>query len=199
MKLLSKRINIFGRSLLLLVTPLFFISVNHNYLTIIILCVIVFLSLSSITYDKKKDILCDNTVVEVSTTKNHVRQSKMHIQLDERQLLLDKLHHSSIYKDIIQNANNGNYHISEETWKSLAEVIDTTFDGFTTNINSRTALSEIEIHICYLIKIGMSPAKVALFLCRNRNSISMSRRRMYKKITGEDGSAKDFDSYILSL
>lgn len=58
-------------------------------------------------------------------------------------------------------------------------------------------LSGEEIKACYLSKIGVKPGAVSILL--HQENISIYRKRIYEKLTGKRGSAKDLDRYIATL
>ena len=59
--------------------------------------------------------------------------------------------------------------------------------------------SEHEYHICLLIKLGIRPVDIAVLTAHGKESISITRRRMYKKVYGVDGEPQKWDDIICSL
>ena len=64
-------------------------------------------------------------------------------------------------------------------------------------IQESVPLNESEKKICYLIKIGVKPGAIAILL--NLGNASIYRKRLYEKLTGKKGNAKDLDCYISNL
>ena len=60
-------------------------------------------------------------------------------------------------------------------------------------------LSDSEYLVCLLVRTGFSPADIGILTQQSPSNISNIRKRLYLKMTGKDGSPKDFDKYIKSL
>ena len=56
-----------------------------------------------------------------------------------------------------------------------------------------------EYHICLLIRLHISPSSISNLVELSNSGVSLSRKRMLEKVCGKDGTAKDFDKFILSL
>ncbi len=74
-----------------------------------------------------------------------------------------------------------------------------TFPTFRQQLFDLYDFSEMEYHICLLIKCRQSPTNMARLLATATSTISQSRLRMQQKVFGDGGTAKDWDSYILGL
>lgn len=118
---------------------------------------------------------------------------------------------TKILPQILSFKNSGIYHlfhqwsegsakITGEQWKELQAAIDLTYPRFTDRLLTlHPKLSEIELRICYLIKISLPLKTIAQMLNRNNSAITNARTRMYKKLKGEEGKAKFFDQFIADL
>ena len=73
------------------------------------------------------------------------------------------------------------------------------FPTFRDDLYALYALSDTEYHICMLTKVEVSPSNIAKLMATGVSTISQSRLRMQQKVFGGQGSAKDWDAYILSL
>lgn len=60
-------------------------------------------------------------------------------------------------------------------------------------------ISEQELQICCLTKLGIPVSRMAVLLVKTSQGISLGRKRLYKKMTGKQGTAQDFDNLILSF
>ena len=60
-------------------------------------------------------------------------------------------------------------------------------------------LSCNDYQVCLLVKLGFGPADLAILTGLSASNISNIRKRLLMKMTGKDGSTKDFDRYIRSL
>ena len=84
-------------------------------------------------------------------------------------------------------------------WKLIEERLLQTFPTFRDSLYSLYSLSETEYHICMLIKLEVSPSNMAKLMATGTSTISQSRLRMQQKVFNGQGTAKDWDNYVLSL
>ena len=106
---------------------------------------------------------------------------------------------SGIYHFFHQWSENSDK-ITDTHWKELQAAIDLTYPRFTDRLLTLyPKLSEIELRICYLIKISLPLKTIAQMLSRSNSAITNARIRMYKKLKGEDGKAEFFDQFIADL
>lgn len=131
-----------------------------------------------------------------------ISNQRIKIGLNEKDCLESSLRQSEIYQLFHQAAHQEDKlkSISEESWKQLQTIIDTTYHNFTEQLYALSPkLSEHDLRICYLIKIRIQTKDIAKILCRTLSAISNSRVRLYKKIHGVDGTSDMFDKFILDL
>ena len=85
--------------------------------------------------------------------------------------------------------------ISGEERKMLISL----FDSYEEISRLKAVLSESEYELCLLVKLGFAPSQINMLTGRSLQDIANIRKRMYNRITGKDGSSRDFDRYIKSL
>ena len=73
------------------------------------------------------------------------------------------------------------------------------FDSYEEISRLKAVLSESEYELCLLVKLGFTPSQINMLTGRSLQDISNIRKRMYNRITGKDGSSRDFDRYVKSL
>ena len=73
------------------------------------------------------------------------------------------------------------------------------FDSYEEISRLKAVLSESEYELCLLVKLGFAPSQISLLTGRSRSDITNIRKRLYNRITGKDGTSKDFDRHIKSL
>ena len=89
---------------------------------------------------------------------------------------------------------------SSDDWAELFRAVDEMHPTFAPAL--QRDLPDLALHerrLCYLVKIKIKPRRIAQLLGVGDNNVSMWRKRLYKRATGKEGGAKDFDRYILSL
>lgn len=114
---------------------------------------------------------------------------------EDRSIKEEQLQSSAIYRYFHEQA--GNPSIDKEAWEQLRTQLDETYDDLTHRLRQlHMGISEIELRICYLVKLSIKVTDMAQMLCRTKSAISIARSRLYKKLTGKEGSASDLDTFI---
>lgn len=133
-----------------------------------------------------------HALLELSVDKDRIEQQ-------ERSLLVLRLQRSAIYA-FFHRATHEDAKITSENWQELQVAIDVAYNGFTGRLYSLCPnLSEMELHICWLVKIQLTPKDMAQIVGRSQSAVSMARTRLYKKIHQEEGTTSDFDKFIADL
>ena len=105
----------------------------------------------------------------------------------------------SDYYQMIRPRIAAGENMSDEDWREMEQQINAVYTGFTRKLRSLYDFSDVEFQVCLLIKLGVSNNSIAAVINRAPNSVSSIRGRLYKKILGEDGGAKEWDDFVLSL
>lgn len=59
-------------------------------------------------------------------------------------------------------------------------------------------LTQLEFEITILVKLGFIPSEIAMITGNSMSNISNVRKRLYTKMTGKQGTSKNFDEYVKS-
>lgn len=137
--------------------------------------------------------------IELDTMLLTVETQSIEIQQRRRKYLLSQLRESSLYIRIMLHAGEEKFHLTDDEWQQLAQSIDEVFNNFTHRLFVLVELTDIELKVCYLIKIGVTPTAISTMLYKSKTAISMIRQRLYKKITNKVGTPKQLDDFILSF
>lgn len=89
--------------------------------------------------------------------------------------------------------------LSDEDWKELEKLVNSTYNGFKENLYDIYNLSLFEYRVCLLIKINIQPIDIGKLTEHSKESISSTRRRLYEKVFHIKGTPKDWDDFIYSL
>lgn len=101
---------------------------------------------------------------------------------------------------IYLKAHGEEWSFTESEWEELCLLLDATYSGFTQRlIKLYPRISQEELRICYLIKMGVAIKKIGLIMCISTSAVSQSRRRLYKKLTNEPESAEKLDALIIDF
>lgn len=97
---------------------------------------------------------------------------------------------------------NGNFKekISDELWREIERAINTAYPGFDENILRLHPVSQQEMQVSRLIKLGIQPSNIARLIHKSEESVSSIRRRLYLKcFKTEKASPSMWDDFINSL
>lgn len=89
--------------------------------------------------------------------------------------------------------------LSDEDWKELEKLVNSTYNGFKENLYDIYNLSLFEYRVCLLIKINIQPIDIGKLTEHSKESISSTRRRLYEKVFHIKGAPKNWDDFIYSL
>lgn len=86
-------------------------------------------------------------------------------------------------------------------WSEVVDWIDhILYLDFTYKIKMLyPGISETDLRICCLTRLDIQVGRMAVLLSLTSQAISIRRKRLYTKLTRKNGTAQDFDKYILRL
>ena len=175
---------------------------SHNtVLSIIIICLTITLisiiGLSFMTYSniKQKRKNLELKLDKYETLKRSSEQkNKQNIESENCAFKKSAIH------QIIQNEiENGNYTLQESYWKDLEKTVNEIYPNFTNNLNSFYEVSNHELKVCLMVKIGISPIHIAKFTNHSKEAINSTRGRLYAKVFKKPASAPKWDDFIKTL
>lgn len=133
---------------------------------------------------KAQKSLIEKTNEQITATQRVQKQSEL------------ALKHSDIYKKFHFAVQGSDEKIGNDDWKELMCAVDEAYNQFTTRLLELYPMKTIEIQVCVLIKIGLSPAQIAFITIRSRQAISSIRKRLNSKVMGKDGTPEQWDNFI---
>lgn len=100
----------------------------------------------------------------------------------------------------LQSFQEGKNIITENEWLTLIERINQFFPDFINVLNKLPfKLSTNEYRVSILIKAKFSLKEISRLTNHSDTSVSMTRSRLYKKLTNTSGRANDWDKFIKSI
>ena len=148
------------------------------------------------TTDKNSDLQIElkQKTIELAEANKLIQQ-----QLQLKELADTNIRSSELYKMMRNFILHGKAVTSLEHWGKIFNLIDGFYPHFRDTLYSLCKISDIEIKVCVLIKIGFTPTEIAILISSSKSNISSIRSRLYIKIFKKNGVSKDFDDFILSL
>ena len=87
-----------------------------------------------------------------------------------------------------------------DDWKHVEQEIHALWPDFGRKLYEYgTNLSDTEIRICWMVRMGIPPKGMATILKRTKAAISLARSRLYEKLLHSPGTGKMFDEFLRKL
>ena len=174
------------------------------------------LSETTITQNKEKILLLETQINSINSENQvliqELENQKKLLEINNEQAFLIKYQNESAISSFnndafIKEINNRlqNYSInknilSEKEWTILYEKISVLFPSFVNTLqNLPFKISSYEFRVSILIKTKFSPKEIARLTNHSESSVSLTRARLYKKLTNDNGKASDWDKFINSI
>lgn len=132
--------------------------------------------------------------------KEQILRMNSKIEADQKEQSLAEIafHQSEIYNKF-HDAANGNGTLTSQDWEILRIKVDRCYKDFTARLRALHPISEIEMKISLLLKIGISVTGISLLTGRTKSAIVSARKKLYKKTHGEVEKPEQWDKFILSF
>lgn len=121
------------------------------------------------------------------------RNEQMEFEAKHRELLVADLTETEVYKlyhDPMANPTMADYH-------KLSEALNKTYDNFTVRLKEfYPGITDNEIWFCCMVKAGLKAKDICRISPYQFNSLSMAKRRLYAKMFGKKGTARDLDTFV---
>ena len=120
---------------------------------------------------------------------------------EEQKLRLIAFKNSEVYKDLLLASKDEEFNMTPishpDKWMTIQENIDSIYPGFTERLCKLCpSLSDKDLQVCYLTKIGMSPSDISRVLKQSRQAITNTRKRIMQKMGNLTAEKSNFDDFI---
>lgn len=133
---------------------------------------------------------------QMAELRNILDKGTMHTLMNKE--ALQQVKNSKIYSIILERINEKR-NVTEKEWSILDETVNSYFSEFRIKLYRISNLSELEYRICLLLKIDISLSGIAILVHREPSALTMSRKRLFKKLFKREGKADELDSFIRSV
>lgn|GEM_PF-1604371 len=89
--------------------------------------------------------------------------------------------------------------LNNSEWQEIEILINDYYPDFKTRLLDLYDFSVHQYHLCLLIKMELSPSSIGILTAHTNSSITHTRKRLYKKCFGQDGTGEQWDAFIRSL
>lgn len=90
-------------------------------------------------------------------------------------------------------------HPTAEEWRQLHTLVEDLHPHLFLTLSKDYTLTEQEQHAVCLIVAKCTPSQMSVLLVYSKSNVSNLRRRLYRKLTGKDGSGADLDELVNGL
>ena len=105
---------------------------------------------------------------------------------------------SEEYNALVRRIATGQI-LKTDEWQEIENQLRKVYPGFTSQLRSLYDMSELQYQVCLLIKLRITPKDIAAVLARDMSTISTVRSRLFKKVFGREGGAREWDEFIHSI
>lgn len=111
---------------------------------------------------------------------------------------LARMKETEIYS-LLLNKMKVNQNITQAEWSELDQAINQYFVDFKLKLYRICNLSDLEYQIYLLLKLEVSLSDISTLVHREPSALTMSRKRLFKKMFKKEGKAEELDSFIRSV
>ena len=102
---------------------------------------------------------------------------------------------SAVYEKLL----NSEKAVTDKEMKDVEELINVVYPDFITRLHTFGVNKPQDMKVCLLLKMGFSPSHIASLLSRRESTLTNARKNLFKKITGKEGKAEEFDKIIKGI
>ena len=121
------------------------------------------------------------------------------VSTSESKKLHRELHEAEAWSIIQKAISKPEVRLCLSDWEALDNLFAKVYPNFPAVLMSAHHFSPNEYRVCELIRMGVLPSDIARLLNYEKSSITNMRKRMYLKVTGKEGKARDFDKFLFSI
>lgn len=150
------------------------------------------LSLLYYSYQKK------TILTKLQTAKIEKLEAQIQLHSEQRESGINTIRESEIvsyfHELAIKKGTN-----SIKRWSELESLYNQNLPHFEKSLRELYSLSDLEWHLCMLLKLGFTPSEMSELLNRSPATISLMRSRLYFKVFNKKGTPADWDSFVKKL
>lgn len=139
----------------------------------------------------------DTQMLHVQLQHLKLRNQEIQLSMEQQKLAIQTLKQTDVYKLFRRASINEDAKVSEKHWVELQDEIRKVYPNFVLHLKELSPkVSDVELKICLLTKLGMPQSHIANVLGYTRGGVSLACERFYKKIFGTKYTAKEFAHFI---
>ena len=167
-------------------------------------------SISRLEENKSKIAELESRLEEMNFQKGEKNEQlqiqKERIELENREIELEHIEKEKAIQNLKESDIYRKFHqvesfkeLTDDDWGVLQQAIDNAYINFTNHLYALFPVSNTELRICLLLKIGMPVSKITALIGRSKSAITSARKKLYEKMYNEKGTPDMFDKIIEEL
>ena len=113
----------------------------------------------------------------------------------QKKLCISNLKRTEIYKELKLLQEESQHHKFSQ-WQELEQTVYGSFPSFETELQNFSKMSDAELRVCLLIRVGFNSSDIGKYLCKSPNTIYSICKRLYFKNFGEKVAASKWEELI---
>ena len=139
----------------------------------------------------------NNEQLQTQKEQIEIENRKIELEFNKKEKAIKSLKESDIYRKFHQADSVSD--LTKEDWEILQQAINNTYENFTNHLYALFPISNTELKICLLLKIGMPVSKIAILIGRTKSTVTSARKKLYEKMFNKKGTPDMFDKIIDDL
>ena len=119
-------------------------------------------------------------------------------QISSNKEALTRMKGTKIYSLFLAKIKE-NQNVNQTEWSELDRTVNEHFVDFKLKLYRICKLSDLEYQICLLLKLELPLSDISAIVHREPSALTMSRKRLFKKMFKREGKAEELDSFIHSI
>lgn len=144
--------------------------------------------------------LSEARLTEIVSQRDELLKIKKRLEdaISNRKAIDSKFIDHKLIKNLYDKISSSK-NLTAQEWQQLYEFINSIYPQFQQRLHNLCRISDTEYKICILIKCKLTPTEMSKLISLSKSGLGNARKRLYKKAFKEEGSATDWDNFILSL
>lgn len=138
--------------------------------------------------------------LEMEMKRLQLQNEEIRLSQHEQQQRIECFMSSDLYDKLQRASTDDTILLTKDEWENITEAINFMYPTFNKHLNDVFPYITVSIkQLCWLTKIGISPAGIARILKRSKQAITNTRAKLNKTIVDLDLPEKSLDDFIENL
>ena len=144
------------------------------------------------------DELKENIEYVEKLSENNSKKNSVVVDSPQGEYFSKLMQSTDIYKEVVLAVRKDTEQIFSN-WKELKRTVFDIYPNFETAMLNFREMSDVELRVCLLIRVGIPLPKIGYLTCRSTSSVYSICKRLYYKNFGKDVPPMEWYNMILSI